>query len=181
MHEVMDGRAAFTDAVAVWHMHDLSNVAGGRAPLQAVGPVELGCDMSDAKREESTRRGGDGKAALFVGTGWLQTEDDMEGVNLSPEAFSIALRLNATKEGGIFYNNLFSMVVFGQGLLIGFLGVKSDGGALYRDIPMTRIAFNQSPIFPNPSSTGSSPACSTAGSITRCSGTAPSRTKKSRR
>ena len=143
MHRVMDVEAVFADAVAVWHMHDLGDTTGKPNPLKTVGAVELACDLSEAERAESIHRGGDGKAALFDGTGWLVTENETEGVALSGEAFSIAVRLNATEEGGIFYTNLFSLVLFGQGLLIGLLGTGSGDCALVRDIPMTRIAYNR--------------------------------------
>lgn len=143
MSKMTDAKAVFTDAVAAWHLNDLSNATDHCNPLRNNGAVELGRPLPDAEREESVKRGGDGKVALFDGDGWLTTENETEGVNLSPEVFSIAMRLRATKEGGIFTTNFFSLVVFGEGLLIGYLGVKAGDSELYRDIPMTKISFDQ--------------------------------------
>ena len=140
-------RTPFDDAVAVWHLGDLRNGNGAdhsssevrsAHPLATHGSVQVGVALSGAERQESLRRGGDGRAALFDGDAWLSTGPATGGVDLSAESFTTCVRLRADKPGGVFYTNLFALLIHGddrgEGLLVAHLGVCSGESALYREV-----------------------------------------------
>ena len=140
-------RTPFDDAVAVWHLGDLRNGNGAdhsssevrsAHPLATHGSVQVGVALSGAERQESLRRGGDGRAALFDGDAWLSTGPATAGVDLSAESFTTCVRLRADKPGGVFYTNLFALLIHGddrgEGLLVAHLGVCSRESALYREV-----------------------------------------------
>ena len=140
-------RTPFDDAVAVWHLGDLRNGNGAdhsssevrsAHPLATHGSVQVGVALSGAERQESLRRGGDGRAALFDGDAWLSTGPATGGVDLSAESFTTCVRLRADKPGGVFYTNLLALLIHGddrgEGLLVAHLGVCSGESALYREV-----------------------------------------------
>ena len=145
-------RTPFDDAVAVWHLGDLRNGNGAdhsssevrsAHPLATHGSVQVGVALSGAERQESLRRGGDGRAALFDGDAWLSTGPATGGVDLSAESFTACVRLRADKPGGVFYTNLFALLIHGddrgEGLLVAHLGVCSGESALYREVLLGTI------------------------------------------
>ena len=145
-------RTPFDDAVAVWHLGDLRNGNGAdhsssevrsAHPLATHGSVQVGVALSGAERQESLRRGGDGRAALFDGDAWLSTGPATGGVDLSAESFTTCVRLRADKPGGVFYTNLFALLIHGddrgEGLLVAHLGVYSGESALYREVLLGTI------------------------------------------
>ena len=145
-------RTPFDDAVAVWHLGDLRNGSGAdhsssevrsAHPLATHGSVQVGVALSGAERQESLRRGGDGRAALFDGDAWLSTGPATGGVDLSAESFTACVRLRADKPGGVFYTNLFALLIHGddrgEGLLVAHLGVCSGESALYREVLLGTI------------------------------------------
>ena len=135
--------APFDDGVAVWHLGDLGNANSSDHPLATHGSVRVGVALSGAERDESLRRGGDGRAALFDGDAWLSTGPATGGVHLSAEAFTACVRLRADEPGGVFYTNLFALLIHGddhgEGLLVAHLGVGSSEGALYREVLLGTI------------------------------------------
>ncbi|HZJ14934.1 MAG TPA: LamG-like jellyroll fold domain-containing protein [Chthoniobacteraceae bacterium] len=85
--------APFAEAVAVWHMSDLHDNAGADSALQTNGDVKLGVQLGDAERDESARRGGDGKAAEFHG-GWFAAGHGADGeLNLAGTGLTLCVRL----------------------------------------------------------------------------------------
>ena len=120
----------FADAVAVWHMADTRDSAGKADRLTVRGDVKLGILLEGREREESLRRGGDGRVAQFNG-GWLDAGQGVNGkLNLSGHALSMVLRLRSpsgkwgdplmAKHGGhdkevynIFSGDLGAGLVFG--------------------------------------------------------------------
>jgi sucrose-6-phosphate hydrolase SacC (GH32 family) len=85
----------FTDAIAVWHMADSHDSAGKADRLAVRGDVKLGIQLEGREREESLRRGGDGRVAQFNG-GWLDAGQGVDGkLNLAGHAISMALRLRS--------------------------------------------------------------------------------------
>ena len=145
-------RTPFDDAVAVWHLGDLRDANGSdhsssevrsAHPLATHGSVQVGVALTGAERQESLRRGGDGQAAAFDGDAWLSTGPATGGVELSTEAFSACVRLRADEPGGVFYTNLFALLIHGddhgEGLLVAHLGVRSGEGALYREVLLGTI------------------------------------------
>ena len=137
----------FDDAVAVWHLGDLRNGNGADYPLATHGSVQVGVSLAGAERQESLRRGGDGRAALFDGDAWLSTGPATGGVDLSPEAFTACVRLRADRPGGVLYTNLFALLIHGddhgQGLLVAHLGVGSGEGALYREVLLGTLRMRE--------------------------------------
>jgi sucrose-6-phosphate hydrolase SacC (GH32 family) len=88
-------KSPFDDAVAVWQMADRSDSAGKQSRLAIRGDVKLGVVLEGRQREESLRRGGDGRVAQFDG-GWLDAGQGADGkLNLSGQALTMALRLRS--------------------------------------------------------------------------------------
>lgn len=144
MKKRMDSTLPFADAAAVWHLSGLNDSTDRNKPLTVNGRVDVGVQLTGPERQASLDRGGDGGAASFDGNGWLSTGHEPEhALSLSQsEEMSVCIRLRATKPGGLFYTNLFSLVVHDHGVVIGLLGVRSEGGGMYREIPLGIIAFN---------------------------------------
>ena len=55
----------FADAIALWHMGEADDRAGGEGGPQIHGNVKIRAELSGAEYEASLRRGGDGKVAEF--------------------------------------------------------------------------------------------------------------------
>ncbi|MEK6797026.1 MAG: hypothetical protein AABZ39_19795 [Spirochaetota bacterium] len=70
----MRSRSIFDDALAFWSMDGLKSVCGTYA-MTVYGEVTAGNDLSDAERNDSIARGGDGKTAAFLG-GFLKLEQN---------------------------------------------------------------------------------------------------------
>ena len=56
---------AFEDAVALWHMADLSDSSGRATALQRQGEVEIGAELGEAEHEASSVRGGNALVAVL--------------------------------------------------------------------------------------------------------------------
>jgi len=81
----------FDDAMGVWHLADEKDSARNRH-LQVVGAVKLGVALEGAEAEESRRRGGDGKAAVFDG-GHLVIGAGDDVLDVRGRAFTLSLRV----------------------------------------------------------------------------------------
>ena len=91
--EVNGGEHPFEDAIAVWHMSDLSDSAGDNSALTVVGDVRMGVELTGKDREASLRRGGDGRAAVFNG-GYLSAGQGADGeLNLTGQEMTMCIRL----------------------------------------------------------------------------------------
>lgn len=85
----------FSDAVAVWHMADARDSASKPDQLAVRGDVKLGVMLDGRDKEDSLRRGGDGRVAVFEG-GWLDAGQGVDGkLNLAGNAITMLLRLRS--------------------------------------------------------------------------------------
>ena len=141
----------FTDVVAVWHMSDAHDSAGPDSVLSRSGEVTFGVELAGQEREESLRRGGDGKVAEFRG-GWLSAGQGTNGeLSLSGTALTLCARLRDpsgkwsgplfSKHGGharLSYN-LFATSLHGK-MSIGFeLGTDFKPQPLQVSFPIERL------------------------------------------
>ncbi len=139
------------DAVAIWHMNDLSDASSRNSVLTIDGDVELGVPLEGEDRAASLARGGDGKAALFRG-GWLNAGQGADGeLRLSGKTMTLLLRYRDptgendtplfSKHGGhsrLSYN-LF-VTDLGAGPAMGFeLGTTWNDRPLQLSAPLSRI------------------------------------------
>ena len=103
--EAKTGTSPFDDAVAVWHMADLSDSSGNNSVLTTQGDVRVGVELKGNDLEASLNRGGNGRAAEFRG-GYLSAEQGANGkLNLSGNAMSMCIRLrdpSGTWDGPLF-------------------------------------------------------------------------------
>jgi hypothetical protein len=86
-------KSPFDDAVAVWHMADRKDAPKNRCPLKIVGQVKLGAGLSQAETEQSLRRGGDGKVAVFSGGHLVAGSKSGEPLRLDGKAMTFYMRL----------------------------------------------------------------------------------------
>lgn len=146
-----DGLAPFADAVAVWHLADAHDSVGADSALSPQGDLRLGVALEGKEREESLRRGGDGKVADLRG-GWLVAGQGTGGeLNLTGTALSLCARLRDpsgrwagplfSKHGGhgrLSYN-LFATTLQGR-MAIGFeLGTDFKPQPLQISFPTERL------------------------------------------
>jgi len=89
----------FEDAAAVWHMDGDDGAAAAGVRLTVRGKVRLGVELEGAEREESLRRGGDGRAAEFDGGYLVAGEGATEALRLSGDRMTLCLRYK-TLPGG---------------------------------------------------------------------------------
>ena len=84
------------DAIALWHMEDLSEATGNGRALSVEGKVEVGVPLSGSDRKASLARGGDGYAAQFDG-GWLDVgQDKDDGLDLNYQSsFTMLARIKS--------------------------------------------------------------------------------------
>lgn len=82
----------FADAVAAWHMSDLSD-STGKIPLAVHGDVKLGVKLEKADRDASLKRGGDGCVAEFHGGYIVAGQDADPGLSLTGKEMTICIRL----------------------------------------------------------------------------------------
>lgn len=88
------GRILFTDAVAVWHMADLSDTAGNMA-LTVHGDVKLGIELNGSERDASIKRGGDGYYAEFNGGYLVAGQDTDQEFSLTDKKMTMCIRMRA--------------------------------------------------------------------------------------
>jgi beta-fructofuranosidase len=82
-----------SSAIAVWHLGDAKDSAGGGGSLKVHEPVKLGVDLAGLERDASRVRGGDGKVAQLEG-GWLAAgPGEGRELNLTGDKFTALIRL----------------------------------------------------------------------------------------
>jgi len=87
----------FSDAVAVWHMSDLSDAIGRNSALTVHGDARVGVELKGAEQEASRQRGGDGAVAEFRG-GYLDAGQGAAGeLKLTGKAMSMCLRFRVAQ------------------------------------------------------------------------------------
>ena len=134
----------WSDAEVVWHLADRTDATCKHPLLKPQGEgVKTGVSLPDDQRAASRKRGGDGIVATFDGSSWLALESS-PGENLfpAPETLTVFARVKATKTGGLFHSNLFSLVIHESGLAVAILGVADAQGAMYREIPLSPLTLN---------------------------------------
>jgi len=88
-------RPIFEDAVAVWSFADLADQAGVNSGLRAHGNVSL-VDLEGNEAVMSKKRGGEGRAARFSGTSWLDAGQGVnDELNLSGKLITLYARVQA--------------------------------------------------------------------------------------
>lgn len=93
-----DPQRVLASAVAVWHMANEQDSAGGNSALTPRGPVRFGVALGGSERDASLARGGDGKVAELDG-GWLDAGQGRNGeLSLAGEQFTALIRLRARAE-----------------------------------------------------------------------------------
>jgi beta-fructofuranosidase len=145
--------APLEDAVAVWHMGDARDSAGADSGLSANGAVKLGIALDGQDRDESLRRGGDGKAALLSGGHLLAGQGAGDELKLAgAKAMSLLIRLKDpsgkwdtslfSKRGGhdtLVYNLFtFDLPSNGPGLDLGF-ELGTEKGMHQVKVPLRQI------------------------------------------
>ncbi|MBN1422519.1 MAG: right-handed parallel beta-helix repeat-containing protein, partial [Planctomycetes bacterium] len=143
----------FSDALAVWHLGDLSDAGGAPSDLLAEGAVDVGVALEGGDRDASRTRGGDGRGAR-LGGGWLVAGHGANGELDAPkEALSLLVRLRdpsgawgasiLSKYGDhrkLSYN-LFTADL-GEGMVLGFeLGTDRTDPIAQVLAPMRRIGL----------------------------------------
>jgi len=136
-----DANSPFADALAVWHMANLHDSSARCTPLTIHGSVTVGDQLAAAEADASIRRGGDGHTALFDGKSWLSAA--AESVTLSPEEWTVCIRMRAQAAGGLLHTGLFSLLLHEDGLAVGFLGVEEGKSRMYRELLFSRIQSGQ--------------------------------------
>jgi sucrose-6-phosphate hydrolase SacC (GH32 family) len=96
---------AFADAIAAWHLADLSDSAGGSG-LTAVGAVTVGQRLDGAELAEALACGDDGRVARFDG-GWLDAGQGAGGA-LNPVGAALTVSVRLRSAGGDWGHPLFS-------------------------------------------------------------------------
>lgn len=132
-------------------MADAHDSAGADSLLIRNGDVRLGVELTGAEREESLRRGGDGRVAEFRG-GWLSASHGAnDELDLSGTALTLCARLRDpsgewsgplfSKHGGharLSYN-LFATTLHGE-MAIGFeLGTDFKSQPLQVSFPVAHL------------------------------------------
>ncbi len=144
----------FHDAVAVWHMADLSDASGPESGLTPAGRVKVGIRLNGPDLEASLARAGDGAAAEFAG-GWLSAEQGAAGeLNLTGRTMSLCIRLR--DPGGTWNNPIFAKhgghenltynlfaTDLGQGNVLGFELGTTETGLLRLTVPIAEIGATE--------------------------------------
>ena len=86
----------FKDAVALWTFGSYNDEAGENSLLKSHGEVSF-VNLDGMEAQESNRRRGKAKAALFNGTAWLDAGQGINGeLNLTGKNITIYVRAKAT-------------------------------------------------------------------------------------
>ena len=129
----------FKNAKIVWHMKTL--VANENYPLalKKNGQVPVGQKLDADEYAQSLKRGGDGFAAGLEG-GYLSL-DIIRAKTLRPEGDAVSLYsrvwVGPDGKGTLFFSDFIGLAVHPtKGLAIGFLGVKTPHGKVFRELPL---------------------------------------------
>ena len=105
LHAATAPDPAFADAIAAWHLADLSDSAGGNG-LTAVGAVSVGQRLDGAELAESLACGDDGRVARFDG-GYLDAGQGAGGA-LNPVGSALTVSVRLRGADGAWGHPLFS-------------------------------------------------------------------------
>jgi sucrose-6-phosphate hydrolase SacC (GH32 family) len=143
MKNEMQRKLPFADAIAAWHMKNLDGSTDNEH-LMINGSVKVGLGAAGGDYKTSIERGGNGYISFFESNGWLSTDNEWEKrLTLSNKEMSMCIRMCATQPGGLIYTNLLSLIIHGNGLVVCILGIEAGESRMYREIPISRIEFNQ--------------------------------------
>ena len=137
-------QSLFADTLAVWQLGDMNDSSGRNNTLKLNGEAKIGVGLKGREYEESLKRQGDGKAAVFDRKGSFVIEAQrVKNLRPSGDALTFCIRARLSGPGGLFFSDYFSLVTFDKGLVIAFLGSETPEGKVYREIPLGFIKFNQ--------------------------------------
>ncbi len=135
----------FKDAQIVWHMATSTASENYPVDLAISGKAHLGERLTLDEYTESIKRGGDGLVAVLEG-GWFSL-DTHRARRLRPvdDAFSLYVRawINPKGSGSLFFSDFMALTIHPTGLAIGFLGVKTPAGKIFRELPLDFIRRGQ--------------------------------------
>ena len=135
----------FPQAVVAWHMARPTANQNYPVDLAVYGQARLGERLSAEEAAESVRRGGEGCAAVLEG-GWL-TLDTHRARRLRPVSDAVSLYVRAwvgpDGHGALFFSDFIALAIHPTGLAIGFLGVKTAEGKVWRELPLGFIERGQ--------------------------------------
>ncbi len=135
----------YLDAQIVWHMATPTASENYPVDLAVCGKARLGEKLASDEKTESTKRGGDGCVAILEG-GWLSL-DTYRARRLRPAGNAICLYVRAwvgpSGSGALFFSDFMALTIHPTGLAIGFLGVKTPAGKVYRELPLGVVVRGQ--------------------------------------
>ena len=113
--------------------------------LAICGKARLGEKLASDDYAESAWRGGDGFTAVLEG-GWLPL-DTYRARRLRPAGDAVCLYIRAwvgpSGSGSLFLSDFMALTIHPTGLAMGFLGVKTPAGEVYRELPLGFIVRGQ--------------------------------------
>ena len=126
------------DAKIVWDMKTIEGSESCPLALKGNGPMQVE-RLDAAGYAESLKRGGSGFAAALNGRSYLSLNAEKAGA-LRPESSAVSLYTRAwigpDGEGALFFSDFMALAIHPSGLAIGFLGVKTPHGKVYRELPL---------------------------------------------
>jgi len=134
-----------SDAQIVWHM--ATPMASEICPLELAvcGKVRVGEKLAPDEYAQSTRRGGDGQVSVMEG-GWLAL-DTYRARRFRPADNAVSLYVRAwvgpQGKGGLFFSDFLALTIKSNGMAIGFLGTKTPGGKVFRELPLGFVPRGQ--------------------------------------
>ena len=132
----------FADAEVTWHMATTTGSENYAIDLEVCGEVHLGVRLEDEERAASIKRGGDGLAAVLAGGHLALDTHRARKLRPARDAVSLYLRAWAGPDvtGGLFFSDFMALVIHPSGLAIGFLGVSTPAGKVFRELPLGLVA-----------------------------------------
>ena len=122
----------------VWDMKTLEGSESYPLALKGNGPMQVE-QLDAAEYTGSLKRGGSGFAAALNGQSYLALDAE-RARTLRPESNAVSLYTRAwvgpEGEGALFFSDFMALVIHPSGLAIGFLGVKTPHGKVYRELPL---------------------------------------------
>jgi sucrose-6-phosphate hydrolase SacC (GH32 family) len=128
----------FAQAAVAWHMATPTASQNYPVDLAVYGQARLGERLSGDEAAASLKRGGAGCAAVLEG-GWLAL-DTHRARRLRPthDALSLYVRAWVGPEGhgALFFSDFMALAIHPSGLAVGFLGVQTLAGKVFRELPL---------------------------------------------
>ena len=127
------------DARIVWHMKTLRANENYPLDLKMNGHVELGQKIEGDDYEQSLKRGGDGFVTSLTEQGYLSLDiNRTKTLRSNDNAVSLYTRvwIGPEDNGTIFFSDFLTLAIHTNGLAIGFLGMQTPHGKVFREMPL---------------------------------------------